>query len=464
MKIISKTFKLLTVFALVLGLTACSDDDDNNIIVETPLNIVELASSNPNLSSLVAALQAADGDLPSVLSGPGPFTVLAPTNDAFDAFLGDDELGDIPTDVLAQVLLNHVITGEVLSSDLVAQGSGYASTNATSPGGQNISIYFDTTNGVEFNGVSSVVTGGADVEASNGVVHVVDAVIGIPDVVDHAVANPNLSTLVTALTDNNLVSALQADGPFTVLAPTNDAFANFTNPDGNAIADILLNHVIAAPILSGDLVNLGSGYSNTLATGPNDEALSIYFDTSNGVAFNGAASVSQADIVGSNGVIHVVDNVIDIPTIATFATSNPALSTLVDALVFADGGTPTVPYIDTVSDPTAGPFTVFAPTNDAFGDVLAELSLTGFGEGMDELNAATTDAVLTYHIVAANVQSDELMSGPVATLGGTITADAMNFTLTDPNDRVSNIITSLVDIQGANGVVHVIDTVILPSL
>jgi uncharacterized surface protein with fasciclin (FAS1) repeats len=213
-------------------------------------------------------------------------------------------------------------------------------------------------------------------------------------------------------------------------------------------------------VVSGDLAG-ASGYTNTLAETEDGDNLSLYFDGTDGVAFNGMANVAVADVIASNGIIHAIDGVITLPTIATFATTNPALSLLVDALAYADTGSPTVPYIDTVSDAEAGPFTVFAPTNDAFGDVLAELSLTGFGEGAGELNAATTDSVLLYHIVGANVQSSELQSGTVTTLGGPITADATAFTLTDANNRVSNIVTTLVDIQGINGVVHVIDKVIL---
>jgi uncharacterized surface protein with fasciclin (FAS1) repeats len=149
--------------------------------------------------------------------------------------------------------------------------------------------------------------------------------------------------------------------------------------------------------------------------------------------------------------------VIDLPTIATFATSNAALSILVDALAYADTGMSTVDYIDTVSDATTGPFTVFAPTNDAFVSLLAELELNA----LTDLTPEQVDAVLLYHIVNANVQSSQLQSGTVATLGGDITADATAFTLTDPNGRLSNIVTSLVDIQAANGVVHVIDKVLL---
>jgi uncharacterized surface protein with fasciclin (FAS1) repeats len=434
------------------------------MVTPQELNIVETAQSSDALSSLVAAV--VEANLAGVLSGNGPFTVLAPTNDAFNAFLnanGWTSVQDIPDAALEQVLLNHVISGTIMSSDLVAAGSGYASTSSTAgPDGKNLSIYYNTSNGVRFNNVASVIDGGADIMASNGVVHVVDAVIGLPDVVTFATSNPSFSTLVTALTEltpaTDFVSVLQGAGPFTVLAPVNDAFAALPAiPTEDDLTQILLNHVVGGAISSTDLVGLGSGYANTLATGPGDNFLSLYFDATDGVAFNGVANVAIPDVVATNGIIHAIDGVITLPTIATFATANPALSILVDALAYADTGTPTVPYIETVSDAAAGPFTIFAPTNDAFVDVLGELNLTA----LTDLTTDQVDTVLLYHIVGANVQSSGLPNGSVATLGGNITADNTAFTLTDPNDRVSNIITSLVDIQGVNGVVHVIDKVIL---
>lgn len=302
-----------------------------------------------------------------------------------------------------------------------------------------------------------------------------NTVVAPTTVVDVALAN-GLTSLAAALQATDLVTTLQGTGPFTVFAPTNEAFAdllaatgldlnNLSTAEEALVKNILLNHVIiGSTVTSTNLVDAGSGYTNTAATGPNQANLSLYFTTSNGVMLNGSSTVIDADNTASNGVLHIVDEVIGLPTIATFATSNDALSTLVAALAYADTGSPTVPYITTVSDATAGPFTVFAPTNGAFGDVLAELSLTGFGEGAGELNAATTDAVLLMHIVSGNVQSSGLPNGAVTTIGGgVITADNSAFTLTDPNDRVSNIVTTLVDIQAINGVVHVIDKVLLPG-
>ncbi|WP_289045068.1 fasciclin domain-containing protein [uncultured Olleya sp.] len=287
------------------------------------------------------------------------------------------------------------------------------------------------------------------------------------NIVETAQATPSLSILVEAAVQVGLVDALSASGDKTVLAPTNDAFTAFLDAKGftsledvpdEVLTQILLNHVIdGSNIMSSDLSG-STGYTTTLASGPNNTNLSLFWDGTSGVTFNGTSDVALADINTSNGIVHVVDAVIDLPTIATFATSNPNLTNLVAALQYADSGMPTVPYITTVSDAEAGPFTVFAPTDAAFGDLLVELNVTA----LTDLDTATVDAVLTYHIVAANVQSSMLASGPVTTLGGDITADATAFTLTDANDRVSNIITSLVDIQATNGVVHAIDQVILP--
>lgn len=274
---------------------------------------METALVTPQLSSLVAALQAADGDLVNVLSGSGPFTVLAPTNEAFNAFLeaNNTTLEDIDKGLLAQVLLNHVIAGNVTSSNLTTAGSGYTSTSATGPGGNNLSLYFNTSSGVEFNGVSSVVT--PDISATNGTVHIVDAVIGLPTVVTHAAANPNFITLVGLLDQQGLVTTLDgtASSPFTVFAPSNDAFTAFETENPGVLASltsdqvtsVLTYHVVAgANVLStgipaGPITTLETGTFTITGTTINDEADR---DT-NIVAF---------DVQGTNGVIHVISNVL----------------------------------------------------------------------------------------------------------------------------------------------------------
>jgi len=140
-----KTFKLLSLAVLLCSMAfiSCGDDDDTNQM-ETPSTIVDIASENADLTSLVAALQAAD--LATTLQGDGPFTVFAPTNAAFDAFLAAnnfDALGDVPVDVLTSILLNHVVSGKVESSGL---STGYVESLATG-----MNMYISTASGVRIN-------------------------------------------------------------------------------------------------------------------------------------------------------------------------------------------------------------------------------------------------------------------------------------------------------------------------
>ncbi|MDA9029710.1 fasciclin domain-containing protein [Flavobacteriaceae bacterium] len=322
MKNLLKLSKLTFLLFVGFSIQSCSDDDDDVTTPTGPSNIVEIAMDTPDLSNLVAALSVADGNLVDVLSG-GEFTVLAPTNEAFETFLaanGFMSLSEVPTDVLSNILLNHVISGTVNSTNLVDAGSGYSTTNASNMDGDNLSLYFDTSSGVTFNGISSVVA--ADIVASNGIVHVVDEVIGLPTVVTFAVSNPALSTLVAALTTEGLsvdivsiLSSSDEPSPFTVFAPTNDAFGSLLAELGlNALGDIpvdileatLGTHVAPeANVRSTDLVDGMSvnTIGSTITVSLSDGAKLI---DSNGRESN----IVAVDIQAYNGVVHVIDNVL----------------------------------------------------------------------------------------------------------------------------------------------------------
>jgi len=125
---------------------------------------------------------------------------------------------------------------------------------------------------------------------------------------------------------------------------------------------------------------------------------------------------------------------------------------------------PTVPWINTVSDASAGPYTVFAPTNAAFENLLLELDPTG-NTNLSDLDPATVDAVLLMHVVNGNVRAADLpnLMGTVPTLGGDLELDVNSLTLTDGLMRDIGIIADFTDIQAINGVVHVVDTVIRPT-
>ncbi|MDC1372394.1 fasciclin domain-containing protein, partial [Flavobacteriaceae bacterium] len=288
-------------------------------------------------------------------------------------------------------------------------------------------------------------------------------------IVETAAATPELSILVEALTvaDGDLVTTLSG-GNFTVLAPTNDAFAAFLSANGFAsldevptdvLSNILLNHVITGSVMSTDLASAGSGYTTTNATNMDGDNLSLYFSTSSGVEFNGQSIVVSADVSASNGIVHVVDAVIGLPTVVTFATSNPTFENLVAALTREDLSQDFVSILSTTEEPS--PFTVFAPTNDAFASLLSELGV----DSLADIDAATLELTLGTHVVVeANVRSGDLTNGMnITTVGDalTVSLDA-GPQLIDLNDRIANIIA--VDVQAYNGVVHVIDKVVLPQL
>jgi uncharacterized surface protein with fasciclin (FAS1) repeats len=187
--------------------------------------------------------------------------------------------------------------------------------------------------------------------------------------------------------------------------------------------------------------------------------LSLYFDTSNDVVFNGDSSVISADIVASNGIVHVVDEVIVLPSVVTFAASNPAFATLVAALTREDHTTDFLSILSSSNEPA--PFTVFSPTNDAFGSLLSELEYNTLGNIPLSILETTLD---THVVVEDNVRSTDLVDGmSIITIGSpltvSLTADAK---LVDVNNRISNIVA--VDVQAYNGVIHVIDKVLLPQL
>lgn len=302
-------FILTLALAVATSFTACKKDK----------NVIGIAEDDARFSTLVTALNRAG--LVSLLEGDGPFTVFAPTNDAFAAFLtanGFASLDAVPTATLTQILLNHVISGEVLSTDLT---TGYVNTQAYygTEMSKKLSLYVSVGTTVRLNGVSTVTE--TDIQASNGVVHVVDAVIGLPTVVTHAAANPAFTSLVSAVSradlSQNYVNVLSGTGPFTVFAPTNDAFTNLLTSLGFATVNdvpaallegVLLYHVVsgnvrAADLSNGQVVATLNGASFTV----NISGTTVTLDT-NGNATN--VPVTATDVQASNGVIHVVSSVL----------------------------------------------------------------------------------------------------------------------------------------------------------
>lgn len=461
---------------LLTTAVSCSDDDDAPVVPpqgDTP-NLVEAAQA-ADLNLLLDAVNAVDG-LGETLLAEDAITVFAPTDEAFGAALERFEAENLDELVAAiggvenlEIVLGfHVVPAVAFSTDL-AEGE---QTFPTLAGDQEITV---TRSGSSVTVTDSegttrnVVT--ADVEIENGVVHVINGVLipelpePQPTIADLAVGNDDLSSLVAALEYTGLDEVVaDPSADLTVFAPTNAAFETFLNGAEltdlpvEAVTQVLLNHVLSGAQFSSDLETT---YTNSLATyaDTEDTYLSFYINTDDGVRINGVSSVTGADNEASNGVVHIVDAVIDLPTVVTFATADPNFNSL-EAALTADGQPDFVATLSTQGEAPA-PFTVFAPTNDAFDALLTELGASGLGD----IPAATLTAALNSHVVAeANIRSTDLVAGPVTTLGAELqlSLDGETPTLTDPNGRESNII--VVDVQAANGVVHAIDRVVLPEL
>jgi len=303
-----------------------SDSSSESSIVETEetatSTIVETAVATESLSTLVAAVTEAN--LVDTLNSDGPFTVFAPTDEAFAALLSElgvtaDEL--LARDDLGDILTYHVVPAKALSGDLT---DGQVITTVQ---GQDLTVKIE--DGMVMINDAMVIT--ADVETSNGVVHIIDSVL-LPSaddsnetsadasngtVVDIAVNN-NFNTLVAAVTEAGLAETLSGDGPFTVFAPTDEAFAALLSELGvtadellarDDLGDILKYHVVSGNVLAGDLVSgtnvdtlLGQEWHVVI----NDSGVFI----ANPNTAEIIAEVVQTDIVGTNGIVHVIDSVL----------------------------------------------------------------------------------------------------------------------------------------------------------
>lgn len=294
MKKIASLFLAISLIATVMSNSSCAMDKKD---------IVGVASDNAK--TLTAAVTAAG--LVQTLQGPGPFTVFAPTDAAFAAIQSDVDNLLRPENKaeLAKVLTCHVVSGKKMASDL-KDGEQLTALDGSK-------LIVKISNGKVMVNDATITT--KDVEASNGVVHLIDKVI-LPakpkektmDIV--AIASESAKTLAAALTAAGLVETLQGNGPFTVFAPTDAAFAaiqkdvdNLLKPENKAkLANILTYHVVAGKAMAADLMD---GQELTTVQGT-----TLKVSIKNGKVLINGANVVSADIPASNGVIHVIDKVV----------------------------------------------------------------------------------------------------------------------------------------------------------
>lgn len=447
---------------IVLGFSACGDDDDqpNNPIIGTITDQVT-DPDNAQFSVLAGALERTGLD--EVLDrATSRFTVFAPTDEAF-ANSGLD-IGSFSDEQLRNVLLYHVISDNVLRAVEITDGdTELGSSNVTGPGDAALPLNLNNAGGtLSVGGTFSTVTASVtseDIEAVNGVIYTIDNVLLPPTIADRATLDGRFTTLLSLLERVGLDETIMGEGTFTVFAPTDDAFANADiNPavlTDDQVRALLLYHVLGSEVTAGDIPD-GNSFATTLSQGgPDSTMLSLFIDNSDNVTINGDAEVIETDFIGSNGVVHAIDQVLSYQDVADFIVLSDMTSMLEDLLVQENLTTTLM---------TDGPFTVFGPTNDA---------LTAAADTLMVLDSLMkVDSVLLYHVVVGdNIRSDEFMDSTfvegalmdqsflvrVDTTGGGNTPSIFTRDSTTVNFNMT-------DIQGTNGVLHLIDGVLLPEL
>ena len=442
--------------------TAIVDDGSCVYATNTVYDVV-VTSADHNLLEIAVDTCGLGG----TLSGPGPFTLFAPTDAAFNALGSGTVLGllnDVP--LLTNILLHHVV-GDSVMSGMLSNGQvvttllGTDVTVTINPSG----VYID-------NAMVTV----ADVVADNGVVHVIDAVLlpnpGCTDpnatnydstaivddgscvyatntVYDVVVTSPDHSVLEIGIDTCGLDGFLSGPGPFTLFAPTDAAF-NALGPatllsllaDLPQLTNILKHHVVGDSVMSGMLSN-GQVVTTLLGT---DVVVTI---DPTGVYIDGAM-VTVADIVADNGVVHVID--------AVLIPQPPAGNSVYDVIVASPAHTTLALAIDTAGLAGTlkgpGPFTVFAPTDAAF-NALPTGTLASLLNDLPQLAD-----ILKHHVVGDSVMSGMLSNGQVVT---TLLGTDVTVTINSSGVYIDNAMVTVADIVADNGVVHVIDAVLLPS-
>ncbi|MEX2513531.1 MAG: fasciclin domain-containing protein [Cyclobacteriaceae bacterium] len=277
-------------------------------------------------------------------------------------------------------------------------------------------------------------------------------------IVEIAVGNAQFSTLVAALQRADLVETLNGTGPFTVFAPTNAAFESFLEVTGMTAEELLaspdLAYILTYHVVQGEVPSsaVEAGSVTTL----NEAPFYVSVDPEDGIWINGKAQIQTTDIEADNGIIHVIDYVIIPPTqsIAEIAvgvaqSEAPEFTQLVGALTRAD-------LVGAVSGGSDDNLTVFAPTDAAFETLYEALGVDSY----EDIPLETLTAVLTYHVVPARAFSQDLRDG--AELPTLLENEMLTVNLGDLEINEAGLVPALLNVHATNGVIHVIDSVLVP--
>jgi uncharacterized surface protein with fasciclin (FAS1) repeats len=407
----------------------------------------DVIATSPNHTYLEAALIQQGLDV--LLQNPSTsVTVFAPDDDAFTSLatsLGTNVAGLLALPNLTDILSYHVL-GTAVPSTAITNGAIVQPLSPT-----NTLKLTLTTSGSVFVNHGQVTA--ANLTTDNGIVHVVNRVLlPVETVVDVAIDN-GFSYLTTAVITAELLPALSNPlANFTVFAPTNTAFDNLATALGTNIAgllslpnlaDVLTYHVLGTEVLSTAVTN---GAIVQPISPSNTLKLTL---TSTGSVYVNQAKVTAADVQADNGVVHVLDAVVlPIETVVDLAIDN-GFTSLAAAVVTAE-------LLPALTNPLTN-LTVFAPTNAAFDNLATALGTNLAGV----LAHPELESILLYHVVGGEVLSTSLTNGPVATVNGQ--SVLINLPASG-GVTVNNANVTLADVLAGNGVVHVIDAVLVPSL
>ncbi len=465
-----RVFKIyyLVMIAVLASITSCKEDDDlYPQLGNDPRNLTEIISETSDLSTLSGLLVQAGLD--ETLRTTTTYTVFAPNN----AAMSDAGAGSLTDEELQNALLNHVLS--TVTADFASTfTTGYLTTLATGPDGNNLSLYVNANADLTLNGVASLVDNAYDWGATNGVLHTVDNALLPPTVTDHAMANPDYSMFAAALEASGLDATLAGADVYTVFAPNNSAFEMFMTEVNGAFGwatldDIptdVLQQVLTYHVVAGENV-VAEEVDGTVQTSVQGESFSITGTVIDDASYTNA-NIVLTDVQAVNGIIHGVDKVL-LPE-GVFQDVLSATLNIVERC--NDRGFTTflqaVDMVGLTSSLSSDELTALAPNNDAFVALFA--TVNNF-ESLDEFDTPEELAVLTdlvnYHLHSGTLLSSNLTDGgTISTLYG----DDITVDLSGDNPKLlptfseaipSQIITS--NIGATNGVVHEINRVLVPD-
>jgi len=496
----TRNFRLVTGVIAVGLLSACSDNnliDTDNPLSESRngegsdqiispvdddtglVNIVDTAVGAGQFTILAAALQATGLD--TVLADESrEFTVFAPDDAAFNK-LGEQTianlLGDL--DTLSDILLYHVIADASVDGTTAISLAGSSVTTANTQ-----DVRLSLSDGELFVNTSKVTA--TDIAASNGIIHVIDTVLTPPPaeqqtpvdaeelgtIVDVAIANGSFSTLIAAAQATGLDAVLaDTTSTFTVFAPTDDAFAALPAgtltallEDPDSLRQILLYHVVSGAAVNAETAISLAGTSVTTANGAD-----VKVALREGELFINDSKVIITDVQASNGIIHVIDTVLLPPPQAapsgeSVADTDNDISTATILDVAREAGFSTLVAaieatgLDTALGHPDDIYTVFAPTDAAFAAL-----------GQDTINALLEDPdtlkdILLYHVLPGVVISGEQATGLIGIDIQAGNTDIVRLSQRDSGLFINDSRIVTTDVQAVNGVIHVIDAVLIPPM